>query len=402
MLYIARGNFWTTSGQTIITVISLTLLIAFANLIPKETYGAYRYLLSIVGILTLFSLTGMNSAVTRSVATGAVGILRKTVLYQVRWNLLMSVSLLACSGYYYAKGNETFAFATLIFALTVPFTLAFNTYGPYLVGRKMFFHANLFGVISTILYACVTFLVLWYSDSLILVVAAYAITGLVTSYVLYRYVLQRHHPSDTGEYPNDTIEYAKKLTYIRWLAPIASHIDKIILAQFWGAAEVAVYTLANTIPSKGVPALKNLMDIGLPKFSQKTPEQINNVMVLRLIQGFGVGAAATIAYVITAPLLFTYILPQYLDGLHYSQLLAITFIFALPNRYMGLLFESQKMSRQLFANSIANSVIAIALFVIMGIIGGVMGLVIARVLHASVGFFVNLVSWMVSTRKKRD
>ena len=59
MIYLARGGFWLTLGQVISSLSAFLLAIAFANLLPKETYGEYKYILSIASILAIPTLTGM-------------------------------------------------------------------------------------------------------------------------------------------------------------------------------------------------------------------------------------------------------------------------------------------------------------------------------------------------------
>jgi len=60
MVYLTKGGFWMTLSQVSSNMLSLLLVIAFANLLPKETYGLYRYILSLAGMLNSLSLTGMN------------------------------------------------------------------------------------------------------------------------------------------------------------------------------------------------------------------------------------------------------------------------------------------------------------------------------------------------------
>src|SRR3989344_4903049 len=105
MVYLAKGGFWITFGQSFSTLLSLVLIIAFANLLPKETYGTYRYILSLASIFNVFTLTGMNSAVARAVAIGHEGALRTSVKYQLKWNLLMLVAFFTLGGYYLANGD---------------------------------------------------------------------------------------------------------------------------------------------------------------------------------------------------------------------------------------------------------------------------------------------------------
>ena len=102
---------------------------------------------------------------------------------------------------------------------------------------------------------------------------------------------------------------------------------------------------------------------------------------------------------VVAPYLFKYVLPKYLDGLFYSQLLAISFIFALPNRYISLLLTAQKLSRSILGNSLVQNTTQIALYVVLVIWGGILGLVLAKVLFSFISLITNITVWNLSTRK---
>ena len=91
--YFAGGGFWTAFGQGMNSSISFLLIIAFANLLPKETYGFYRYILSLAGIFNVFTMTGMNAAVSQATATGNEGALRTSVRYQLKWNVMMAIAM---------------------------------------------------------------------------------------------------------------------------------------------------------------------------------------------------------------------------------------------------------------------------------------------------------------------
>ena len=49
---------------------SLTMAIVFARFLPQETYGTYKYVMSIVGLIGAFSFSGMTTVVARAVAQG--------------------------------------------------------------------------------------------------------------------------------------------------------------------------------------------------------------------------------------------------------------------------------------------------------------------------------------------
>lgn len=380
-----------TSGQVASNLISLLLVIAFANLLPKETYGLYRYILSLGAVLSIFTLTGMNNAVSRAVATGDESALRASVKYQLKWNLLMLLAFWSMAGYYFLNGNTLLSTSFIILGIFTPATLALNTYGAYLDGKREFGLSSISGIISTFIYASGMFVVLLLGGEVIWLVAAYSITTFLATYFFYRYTVNRFRlpVSITPE----VLQYGRQLTFIGFISPIAAQIDKIILTHYWGPAQLAVYTLAMAVPEKASSLIKNLVGLGAPKFATKTAEEINSVFYNRILQGMSVGIVLTVLYVLVSPYLFKYLLPQYLEGVFYSQILSMSFIFAMPNRYISLILESQKLTRLLFIRSVVQSIITILLYIILGIWGGILGLAVAFVLNSFSGMLLNIVMW---------
>ncbi len=397
MLYIAKSGSWVVLGQTMNSVLSLLLVIAFANLLPKETYGLYRYILSIAGILNIFTLTGMNNAVARAVARGGEDVLRPAVGYQFKWNLLMLAASYVLGGYYLSQGDQVLGTALLILGSFVPFTLAFNTYSSYLEGMKRFGLANVLSVLSTLTYSLGMLVALLLTDEVVWLIVAYTAATFIPAYVFYVYVVRRF---GLGAAPDirETEQYGRELTYLRFIDPVVSQVDKLILGSFWGAGPLAVYALASAIPARATLFIKSWVAVGFPKFAEKTFAEINQVFYRRIVQGMLIGLTATAGYIIVSPYVFTYLLPQYLESIRYSQLLAMNFIFALPNRYMSLLFTSQGLSRTLFSRTFMQSGIAVVLYVVGGIWGGVIGLVYANLLNTLIGTIINIGLWLRVSR----
>ncbi|MCW9054554.1 MAG: oligosaccharide flippase family protein [Candidatus Pacebacteria bacterium] len=396
MLYLAKGGFWVTFGQTITSILSLGLIVAFANLLPKDVYGLYRYILALAGVLNIFTLTGMNSAVARAVAAGHDGALRVSVKYQLKWNLLMLTAFFTFSGYYFINDNTLLAISFLILGIFVPSTLALNTYGAYLEGKRKFQFASISNIISTLVYVGGILAAILLSGEIVWLIAAYAITTFATTLFFYIVILRKFKPSLEGDV-GDVLKYGRKLSFIRLIGPITGQIDKIILTHFWGPAQLAVYWLALAVPDRATSFMKNWVGLGFPKFATKTPEEINTVFYKRIFQGMFIGTLIAVTYILISPYLFKYLLPQYIEGVVYSQILALGFIFAMPNRYVSLLFESQKLSRLIFIRSIIQSVILVTLYVILGIWGGVLGLVIANVSNSLIALLIGIGMWRRNT-----
>lgn len=388
--YFASGGFWTIFGQGINSVLALFLTVAFANLLPKETYGLYRYTLSIAGILNIFTLRGMNTAVVQAVAVGNDGALKTSIKYQLKWNLMMTAALLAASAYYFWNANMTFGISFLILGLFIPATQAFNTYGAYLGGKKEFKINNLFSIASTIVYVSGMFVALYFGRELIWLVLAYAATTFTTNLFFYWQTLRLFNPGGSA---GDVLKYGRQLTFIGFIGPIAAQIDNIILAQFWGPTQLAVYSLARAIPDRVAPFIKDIVNLGLPKLALKSAEDINKVFYKRIFQGFALGAVFALGYIILSPFVFKYLMPKYLESVFYSQLLAIGFIFAAPLGYAGAAFTSQKFVKPILWGSASATLIKISFYIILGIWGGILGLVLAQLIYYVIVTFANIIIW---------
>lgn len=394
--YFARGGLWTGLGQGINGLISFLLVIAFANLLPKETYGLYRYILSLSGILTIFSLTGMNTAINQAVATGNEGALKTSVKYQLKWNLIMTLSLFGLGIYYLYNNNSTLAVSLFILGVFSPLTSAFNTYGAYLNGKREFKLNNIFSIFSTVIYAAGMILALFLSKDTIVLILAYSLTTFAANLFFYVKTIKLFNP---GESPSkDVLDYGRKLTFMNFMAPIVSQIDSVILNHFWGPAQLAVYSLAMAIPDRLIPFAKSFIDVGFPKLAQRSREEINRVFYRRTLQGLAIGVVLAAGYILLAPFVFKYLMPKYLEAVFYSQILAIGFVFALPNRYISSIFNSQKLTKIIFNNSLVQNIIRIFLYVILGIWGGIFGLVLAQIFNQGISLLINMAFWRTSSK----
>lgn len=391
MVYFASGSFWQTFGQITTSLLGLGLVLFFANFLPKETYGTYRYILSLSGILSIFTLTGVSQAVAQATATGHEGALRTAVRYQLKWNLILMLVFFIVGTYYFVHENFAYTGALLILGIATPFTNAFNTYGAYLDGKRQFRLNNIFSIFSTLIYVGGMMAAVWWGGTVLWLVLTYAITTTCANIFFYVLTLKLFHPPI--EPADDTLRFGRHLTYIKLLAPLTAQIDSIILNHFWGPASLAVYSIAMAIPNRAIPLIKDWVDIGFPKVAQKTPEEIDHTFYKRIGQGLIAGGILGGAWALIAPVFFMYLMPQYLEAISYTQLLGLSFIFAMPNRYITVLLNAQKMTERIFFTTIAANILTLLLYGILGILGGVLGLILAQIATAALSLTINIVTW---------
>src|SRR3989344_8728279 len=101
MVYLTVGGFWLILGKIVFNISGFLLIIAFANLLSKEAYGTYQYVLSVASILAIPTLSGMNSAIVRAVAQGYEGSFLPAIKTQIQWGILGGLASLGGAGGYF-------------------------------------------------------------------------------------------------------------------------------------------------------------------------------------------------------------------------------------------------------------------------------------------------------------
>lgn len=400
MFYLAKGSFWSSLSFTLSSMLSLLLVLAFANFLPKETYGTYKYIMSIAGSLGFLTFTGMNTAVVQMVANGYDGIVKYAVRVQLRWNLLFSGSMLIVAIYYFINHNSLFGITLLILGFTSPFTAAFNTYGAFLSGRKEFKKASIYAAITSIIYTTAMLATIYLTQNLIIIIISYSLANLIPNIYLYYNTIRsyklKHVPVREEK---ELFRYGGHLSIIGIFSTISQYIDKIIVFHFLGAIQLAVYALALAMPERIKGYTKIISSIILPKLAEKNINDIKQVFYKRTIQSMAVGIVLSIGYIILAPFIFRLLLPAYSDSIIYSQVISLGLIFTMPATYMGSVFRAQKMIRLIYLSSIVSHVSRIVLFVVLGISFGIWGVITASLALYGIGLIYNLILWKIEMGK---
>jgi len=400
MLYLARGGFWTSLNFVVTGLSSLLLAVAFANLVPKETYGTYRYILSIAGAFGFLSLSGMNAAVTRAVARGHDGALPESVRVQMRWNLLYTLTLAAAGAYYLVRHDAVaLGVSLLILGALTPPAWAYATYSAFLSGKKAFKRSAQLSILGTSLYVLVMIVGIVFGRTAVWIVAAYAVGTLVVYALLYALTIAEFRPGaiEEGE-RHEMIGYGKHLSLLNVVAVVAQQIDNIVVFKFVGPAELAVYAFANLMPERLRKFAKTGMGILVPKLAEKDLKDVVRSLRLRFLQSFSLGALAAGAYWIIAPFVFRWLFPQYANSVYASRLVGLNLAFALPLTYIAYVFQAQKMLRQIYASSLVGNVARAAMIVAGGWYAGMLGVILGKLAG---GAFCALFSYLLLERSLR-
>ncbi|MEK7589157.1 MAG: hypothetical protein AAB479_00815 [Patescibacteria group bacterium] len=402
MIYLARGGFWSTAPFIFSSVLSIALVWAFANLLPKDIYGTYKFVMSLSGSLSFLTLTGINIAVTQAAARGYEGVLPYALKIQLRWNVLFTIAMFGVAGYYFIHNNALIGTAVCILAVTFPLTTSFNTYGAYLFGKKQFRQIAGYQIFTSFFYIAAMVSILAVTDNLLFIITVYALGSLTPLLFFYYRTLQLSGEQSQflAEQKAQFLNYLKHLSVMNIFSTLSQYVDKIVVFHYLGAVELAVYGIALAIPERIRGYFKTLTALVMPKVSGKEIIDLRKTFYMRLSQAFLLGLLISISYIIATPHIFKLLLPAYPESVRYSQVIALVFIFLLPGTYIAEIFRAHAMIRALYLSSVIAHISRIILFIAFGIMWGVWGVIIASLTVTFVGLFWNILLWEIESRRR--
>lgn len=376
MVYLAKGGFWLSIGQGVSSLSSFALAVAFANLLPKEAYGNYKYIIALAGILGLFTLTGMGQALTQAIARGFSGEFRLALFEKLKWGFAGSIASFMIAAYYLAHSNTLLGSSFIIVGILMPLTEAFSLYDAVLQGKKDFFTSTKYYCISQLVSLGMSLGALALTQSIPILIFMYFFSWTITRYIFTKIILE-HVPNESPAEPN-TLRYGKHLSVMGILNTIANYADRILLFQTAGATEAAIYSIAIAIPEQSKGLFKTISVVAFPKFSERSFSEIKKTIYSKLALAFAIVVSATILYIVIAPYFFRFIFPQYLESTLYSQIFALSLVSVISVIPIGIL-QAHKKTKELYIHTTATPLVQLLLMVICIPLWGVMGAIIARV-----------------------
>jgi O-antigen/teichoic acid export membrane protein len=380
MVYLASGGFWLLLAQIVSSGSAFALAITLGNFLSQETYGEYKYILSIAGLLAIFTLPGMGTAISRAVAQGDETSIHRATRVRITWSLLgTGLAFLGAGYYYFVGGNAILALALVIIAATLPFFDTFTLFDSYLVGKRRFADQTKYHALIQIISVPVLIGTAFLTTNLLLLLLAYFVPLLVMRFALYRLILRKVPHTEPAD--PSTLTYGKHLTAISILGIIASNVDKILLWQFLGPVQVAIYTFALAVPEQLKGPLKGIAELAFPKFAAQSEEQIRDNLgsLKRKMVLYAVFILAlSIAYVIAAPYIYRLFFPQYLESVLYSQIFMFS-AFALVGTIPLSILSAHKKTKEQYTLSTIQPILQCLAYLILIPFYGILGAIIARV-----------------------
>lgn len=388
-VYIAQSGGWLTLGNIISAAASFILSIAFARLLPKETYGEYRYIISVMSLFAISSLKGLDDALIQSAARNFEGSFKKILNVKLKWSFWGSAASIIWGFYFINAGQTNLGLSFFVVATFLPWMLTGNTYLSYLQGKKLFGVNVKYDVLTQILATSVIASSLFFTKNLIVITFVF-----FASHTIFRNYFSlktlKKYPPNQNEDPK-TISYGKHLTLISIVTLVSNEFDRIILFSYLGPVQLAIYSFALTPIKQIRNLLRNVRMLAYPKLAARNEEEIKRTFPKKLLKFSLFIAAGAGIYILIAPYLFKIFFPRYMESVNYSRLLTLM-LMSSPASMLTLVLASKMKKRELYYINTFESISLIALLFILTPFYGIIGVIGARIISA--GFHL-LLAWIM-------
>lgn len=394
LTYIAKGGFWLTIGQFAATGASLLIALVFANFATQEVYGNYKYTLSIVSVITVFTLPGLNYAVATAVAAGNEGNFLHSVFKKIKWGLVGSMASLGLAGYFYlSQSQRGLAIGFLIVAVFLPFMDSVGISNTYLQSKKLFREAITYTTISQVFATLCIVATIFFTHRLGYILFAYFASWTAARLLFLIITLKKFPPNKKIDPAIDA--YGKHFTISNALYNVTAYLDSIVLFHYLGAVPVAIFNIA-IAPTEQIRGLaKNIPALVLPKLTQRTIPEIQAVLAKRLGLLFLMGLASATIYTLAAPFLFQIFFKKYHAALLFSQIFSFSLALRLPAIFMSTVLQSKLTSQPkswLYYGTISQTILIILLLVLTRFFG-INGVITSRYIYFVISFFIAWWQW---------
>ncbi|MFA6184008.1 MAG: oligosaccharide flippase family protein [Parcubacteria group bacterium] len=396
--YFIKNGFWVSLRQIITIIAGLILYISFARFLSKEVFGQYQLIISIWSIVSICSISGLNTSISAAVANGSDGNYQSVVKKSFLWSII-GIPILWIIGFYYIKESFPLGISLLVTSIIFPFFYAFNTWDSFLQGKALFdISAKYFSIQSIVNTLFSVLAILFYKDNLLVIATIYL--GIFALFNVLFYQKSLKYINNNNKDP-DVDKYGFFLTKISALGIVADNVDKIILATFLSPVTLAAYSIVSLIPIKLRESVKPLLSILFPKFiitNEDLWQLLKNKRAIVLFFGIVILILSVFYYFFIVKLCLLLFGTNYTEYYSYSKYFVLFIILYIPQNMIVRYVYAKKMNAVIVFSDTVYYITKIILSFTLIFKYGLFGAVVAF----NLSFFVWVMAYVVSLaiRKK--
>jgi O-antigen/teichoic acid export membrane protein len=374
MVYLVHSLFWVGISKIFIFLFSFLLMLAFSHFTPKETFGSYQYVISVLGIISVLSLPGTNTSLVKSVAQGKEGTFQLIIKNRLKWSIYGSMVSICIGFWYIFNFNITLGITFLMSAIFLPFFFSYDSFEYFWNGKKNFKKSTLYNAMSTAIPLVAMIAILPFSKNIILIMLVFLFSNTIVRFIYNQKTIGQ---IKNNEVDPEAIKLGKSLTIIQGIDIFSNYIDKIFIWKFLGPIQLAIYSFAQ-IPIIKVIQLTPIQAISLPKLSEQNMVNNKSIIMKAFLRLFLIMIPISILFILFIPMLYKVFFPQYQEAIPYVKTLG-TLIALMPFTFITTTMIAQSRGSEMIGIQTTTFILKIILFFLFVPLYGIWGIIFTTI-----------------------
>lgn len=372
------------------------LTIAFANFLPQESYGVYKYVLSVYALFAIIALPGMDTALMETVAKGNHGAFVHGMKTKFKWGFVAGLITIAYAAYNFYTGHTELGTLFIMTGVAIPFMESLSLYTGFLQSTRKFGIWATTEFLNQLVSFCALLGAMYFTHNTIVLIGAYFL-----SYILVRFCATIYVFKNLIENQNIDVtylKYGKDMTWFQVLSRGIGTMDQIVLFQLLGPIQLAVFSIANSIPTRVQSVFRIVGSLALPKFAQQKEKDIVKHLPRKMFYFACLILFICIVYVISVPFVFGLLFPKYAESIPYTQVI-IFYTLSAIGYPLGAFFAAHRKIKENYGLALLGFLVKAICLVIFVPLYGIWGVVIG--ILANTAATIIALSFIIHRSKRR-
>jgi len=382
-------------GGFILNII-LVRFLDFADL------GNYKTFFSVINILILFSIVGLNNSISKAVAKKYKRFFIKATNISIISSVLASLILIVLAVTYY--NDSAVKYALIYSSLIMPFFFGLNTWESFFLGQKNFKRIFISYCFIIITRLALLFTVLFYTEDYLYAIITYLFVDTIYSLIFY-FIIRRKTDWEKVNTALDK-EYIKHgviLTGASTVSVISSNIERIILYAVSSASIVGIYSVIAIVPTLAKNFMKTIVSIPTIELARLSEKDNRRIIKKYVYLSFVLGILIVLVlWLITPWLLRVFFNIVDNDIFRYSRLVLLYLLFMPFNLTIKYMCTYQGSGASFLKLNSTTDSIKLVLLVIFIPFFEIYGIIIALFLAEFVSMIILIVWFIISNKKFID
>ncbi|MBI2627399.1 oligosaccharide flippase family protein, partial [Candidatus Nomurabacteria bacterium] len=212
-------------------------------------------------------------------------------------------------------------------------------------GKKLFNFQIKYTIISQMISVGAIISALFLTKNLLWLVAVYFSSNTLTNYGFYLLTKLKFRPNKKDD--PQTISYGKHLSLMGVISSVANRLDSLLLFNYIGPVQLAIYSFATIIPQQIENVLGHIETLAFPKLASKSQTEMKASLMKKFWKLAFLTVIVMLIYIMVIPFFYKIFFPRYLDSILYSQIFMLSSI-SLPISLLGTAFKAKMMKKELY------------------------------------------------------